>query len=214
MLRPFLLIFLFIFSTQLFGQKYYTKDILKKADSIIISVVGQNVFYNHFQLDSTSYYETKTAFNNDKIKYLTTTKNTNGKIKLIAVRYTFYLKKYEQPSVSTSLLFDKELYLKEPIDTTFIPKFILHETASNFLTKEDILKTAKDKFIKKGIKPIESSLTYDYNKKLYVWTVTNILNEWKGYNDEISREVELLEINASNGQIITFYPNALQAPIH
>lgn len=212
MLRTGLFIFL-ISSTSSFGQRYYTNDILKKADSIMISAVGQSVFHNHFQLDSTSYCKTKTTFN-DEITYLTRTKSTNGKIKLIAVRYIFYLNKFEQPSVSTSVIFDKELNLKQPLDTAFIPKFILQQTASDFLTKEDVLKIARDSFVKKGIKPIESFLSYDPNKKLYLWTVTNTLSEWKGYNDEVIRQVELLEIDAISGQIVNFYPNALQAPIH
>ena len=179
----------------------------------MISAVGQSVFHNHFQLDSTSYCKTKTTFN-DEITYLTRKKSTNGKIKLIAVRYIFYLNKFEQPSVSTSVIFDKELNLKQPLDTAFIPKFILQQTASDFLTKEDVLKIARDNFVKKGIKPIESFLSYDPNKKLYLWTVTNTLSEWKGSNDEVIRQVELLEINAISGQIVNFYPNALQAPIH
>ena len=104
--------------------------------------------------------------------------------------------------------------MKQPLDTAFIPKFILKQTASDFLTKEDVLKIARDSFVKKGIKPIESFLSYDPNKKLYLWTVTNTLSEWKGYNDEVIRQVELLEIDAISGQIVNFYPNALQAPIH
>lgn len=179
----------------------------------MISAVGQSVFHDHFHLDSTSYCKTKTTFN-DEITYLTRTKSTNGKIKLIAIRYTFYLNKFEQPSVSTSVIFDKELNLEQPLDTAFIPKFILQQTASDFLTKEDVLKIARDNFVKKGIKPIETFLTYNPNKKLYLWTVTNTLNEWNGYNGEVIRQVELLEINAISGRILNFYPNALQAPIH
>jgi hypothetical protein len=212
MLKTVLFIFL-ISSTSLFGQRYSTNDILKKADSIMISAVGLSLFNEHFQLDSTSYCKTRTTFN-DEITYLTRTKSTNGKIKLIAVRYTFYLNKFEQPSVSTSVIFDKDLNLKQPLDTAFIPKFILQQTASDFLTKEDVVKIASDNFAKKGIKPIESFLTYDPNKKSYLWTVTNTLSEWIGNNNEVIRQVELLEINAITGEVVNFYPNALQAPTH
>ena len=197
-----------------FGQKYYTADIIRKADSIIIATVGQRIFDEHFKLDSTSYFESKTSFNDALIKYLTKTKKTRGDIKLVAVRYIFYIKKFEQPSISTGLVLDKYLNLSKLVDTTFIPKFILHGTSNDFLTKEDVLKISKSKFVKNGIKPIETSLTYNYNKNIYVWTVVNIVNEWKGYKDEVSRDIELLEINASNGDIINFYPNALQGPVH
>jgi len=207
-------ILLCFFINYSFGQKYYSADIIKKADSIIVAAVGQKIFEEHYQFDSASYFESKTSFNDDLIKTLSKAKKTKGEIKLINVRYTFYIKKFEQPFVWTGLVFDKNLNLKKPVDTSFIPKFILQGRTNDFLTKDDILEIAKSKFVKKGIKPIETSLTYDHKKNVFVWSVVNIINEWKGYKDEISRDVELLEINAQNGDIITFYPNALQGPIH
>lgn len=214
-MRTIRLAFLFCFITNIsFGQKYYTDDIIKKADSIIIATVGQKIFEEHYTFDSASYFEAKTSFNDALIKTLTKTKKTKGEIKFINVRYTFYIKKFEQPFVWTGLVFDKDLKLDKPVDTSFIPKFIFGGTSNDLLTKEDVLKIAKDKFVKKGIKPIETSLMYDHYKNVYIWTVLNIINEWKGYRDEIYTEVELMEINAMNGNIINFYPNALQGPTH
>jgi hypothetical protein len=197
-----------------FGQKYYSADIIKKADSIMIASVGQKIFEDHYKFDSSSYFESKTSFNDTYIKTLIKTKKTKGKIKSISIRYIFYIKKFEQPSVWTSLLLDSNLNLKKPIDTSFIPKFVLRGTRNDFLTKEDALEIAKHKFLKKEIKPFEASLTYDYYKEKYIWTAINIIDEWKGYKDEINKDVELIEIDASNGNIINFYPNAFQGPIH
>jgi len=197
-----------------FGQKYYSADIIKKADSIMVATVGQKIFDDHYKFDSASYYEAKTSSNDELIKTLTKVKKTKGQIKLINVRYTFYLKKFEQPFVWTGLVFDKDLKLNKPVDTFFIPKFIFSGTSNEFLTKEDVLEIAKDKFVKKGIKPIETSLTYDHYKKVYVWSAVNIINEWKDAYDNIQKEVELLEINAINGQLINFYPNALQGKVY
>ena len=179
----------------------------------MVATVGQKVFNDHYKFDSASYFEAKTSSNNALIKTLTKVKKTKGEIKLINVRYTFYIKKFEQPFVWTGLVFDKNLKLDKPVDTSFIPKFIFRGTPNDLLTKDDVFKIAKDKFVKKGIKQIETSLMYDHYKKVYVWTVVNIINEWKGYKGEISRNIELLEINAINGEIINF-TNALQAPIH
>jgi hypothetical protein len=214
MQKSLISILLCFFINSSFGQKYYSADIIKKADSIMVATVGQKIFDEHYKFDSASYFESKTSFNDDFIKTLTKTKKTRGEIKFINVRYTFYIKKFEQPFVWTGLVFDKSLILKKPVDLSFIPKFILQGTTNDFLTNNEALEIAKSRFVKKGIKPIETSLTYDHNKNLYVWRVVNIINEWKGYNDEISRDVELLEIDATNRKIITFYPNALQGPIH
>ena len=209
----FIILFCFILISS-FGQKYYSADIMKRADSIMVATVGQKIFDDHYKFDSASYFETKTSSNDALIKTLTKVKKTKGQIKLINVRYTFYINKFEQPFVWTGLVFDKDLKLNKPVDTSFIPKFIFSGTLNEFLTKEDVLKMAKIKFVKNAIKPIETSLMYEHYKKVYVWTVANIINEWKGYKDEVSRDVELLAINAVNGDIINFYPNALQGPIH
>lgn len=180
----------------------------------MIATVGQKIFNDHYKFDSASYFEAKTSSNNALIKTLIKVKKTKGEIKLINVRYTFYIKKFEQPFVWTGLVFDKDLKLNKPVDTSFIPKFIFRGTPNDFLTKEDILKIAKDKFVKKAIKPIETSLTYDHYKKVYVWSVVNIINEWKDAYNNIQKEVELLEVNAINGQLINFYPNALQGKVY
>ena len=48
----FLIFFCFILISS-FGQRYKTVDIIKKTDSLIISMVGQDVFNEHYQLDTT-----------------------------------------------------------------------------------------------------------------------------------------------------------------
>lgn len=206
--------FLGLLTVSSYGQEYYSADIIKKADSIMVATVGQKVFDEHYTLESTSYYELITSSNHKYIKTLTKAKKIKGAITVINVRYAFYIKKSAPPLIWTSLVFDKVLNLTKPVDTSYIPKFILRGTANDFLTEEEVLQIARSRFVKKGIKPFESTLTYDHNQNIYVWSVVNIINEWKGYKNEISREVESLEINAANGNIITFYPNALQGPVH
>jgi hypothetical protein len=60
-MRKIRLAILFCFITNFsFGQKYYSVEIIKKADSIIIATVGQKIFEEHYKFDSASYFETKT----------------------------------------------------------------------------------------------------------------------------------------------------------
>jgi hypothetical protein len=200
-------------SILLFGQRYSTDGIIKKADSLLAASVGKDIFKEYFRLDSTSYFETKTTFQQAKIKYLTKSKRTSGKLHLISVRYNFYIRLFN-PYITTSVVFDQYLHLQQPIETSFIPQFIWDRKKNNFLAETDALQMATAKFVKKGIKPLDAELTYDSYRKLYLWTVTNIISEYKGYNDEISREVEFLEINAINGRILNYYPDALQGHIH
>jgi hypothetical protein len=210
------LLFLFGISSTSFGQKYKTADIIKRADSLIISVVGQNVFANNYTLDSTKDIESwqKTYDKEKKIKRLVLNSKITRHFSLIAIDYVFYINKYERPFFPTRILLDKNLNAQFSIDTTFIPKYILRGTKNDMLQESDALKIAKAKLIRPGIKPFEASLTYDYSKKIYVWTVLNIINESKDNNINPWRDVEFLELNALTGQILNYQFDALQGSLH
>jgi hypothetical protein len=213
MRKSLLLILSCFISTLLFGQRYSTDAIIKKADSLLISSVGRDIFKEHFRLDSSSYFETQTTFNLSKKKCLTKTRRTNGKIRFISVRYAFFFKQFD-PHITTRVDFDQYLRLQWPIELSFIPSFVRDTTKAGFLTETEALRIAKTKLVKKGIKLWEMDLRYDPGRKLYLWTVTNITAEDKGYNGEINKQIEFLEIDAMNGTILNYYPTALQVYIH
>jgi hypothetical protein len=209
-----LLVLTFSISTLLFGQRYAADVIIKKADSLLISAVGKDIFKEHFRLDSSSYFETQTIFHESKTKYLTRTRRTNGKIRLISVRYAFFFKLFN-PYITTSIYFDQYLHLQRPIELSFIPLFVRDTTKPGFLTETDAMRIAKTKFVKKGIKTWDAALRYDPFRKLYLWTVTNTTAEYKGgYNEETYKEMELLEIDGLTGKILNYYPGALEGPLH
>mgnify|MGYP001547941601 FL=1 len=187
-----------------------TVDIIRKADRLIISVVGQNVFNNNYQLDSTKETESwqKTYGKERGIKHISLASKITRHFKYISVDYIFYVKKFEQPSALTSILLDKDLNPKDTVNTSFIPKFILQNTKDDFLSNEQTLAIAKSRFKKQGLK-IESRIYYDPDRKDYVWEFTNVLEEFTGG----SRSVEFIEIDPVNGQTITFY-EALQGQLH
>ena len=114
------------------------------------------------------------------------------------------------PSVSTipACAPPKILKFKNPVDTSFIPQFILQKTKANFLTKEQALNIAKSKFKKQGLK-IESRIYYDPQRKEYVWEITNILEEFA----DGSRSVEFIKINPITGETIKIL-DAIQGQVH
>ena len=65
----FIILFCFILISS-FGQKYYSADIIKRADSIMVATVGQKIFDDHYKFDSASYFEAKTSSNDALIKTL------------------------------------------------------------------------------------------------------------------------------------------------
>jgi hypothetical protein len=177
-MSKYLTLFLLWVSSSSFEQRYKTVDIIKTADSLIISIVGKDIFKEHYQLDTTSEIDpVQQAIDKEqKIKHISLASKYSRHFNFISADFIFYLKRNEDPSIPTSLIFDKNLHLKYPIDTSFIPKFILQKTVDNFISKEQALKIAKSKFNKQGLK-IESRIYYDPNRNDYVWEITNVLEE-------------------------------------
>jgi len=216
MYKFYILIILLTTSGISFGQKYNTVDIIKRTDSIIIAAVGKNVFDNNYSLDSTKEGEAwqKTYDKERKIKRIVLGSKTTKHFTFIAVDYIFYINKYQKPFYQTRIILDKNLNSQFPVDTSFIPKYILRGTKSDFLTESAALEIAKAKFRKKGTKSLEASLTYDYTRKFYIWTVENILNETKDAYGAPWRQIEYLELNAVTGQILNYQQNSLQGRVY
>ncbi len=173
MYKFYILIILLETSGTSFGQKYKTLDIIKTADSIIFSAVGRNVFDNNYSLDSTKEEEAwqKNYNRESKIQRIVLSSKITKYFTFIAVDYIFYINKYQKPYYQTRIILDKNLNPQFPVDTSFIPKYILRGIKSNFLTESAALETASSKFAKQGIKPLEAFLTYDYDRKFYLWTI-------------------------------------------
>lgn len=203
---------LFIFSISSFTQRFKTAAIIKKSDSLIIEIVGQDVFNEHFKLDTTSDF-LLAIIDGEDAKPISINKKVNRHFKYLSVSYFFYLKESKEPVAKTAIVFDKKLNLIYQIDTSLIPSSILQHQETNFLSEEQVLKIGNSTFQKNGIKPIEASLNYDYSRKIYVWTVINTLWESRFSNEEISRSIEFLEVDARTGKILNFC-EALQAPLH
>jgi hypothetical protein len=199
--NAFMIIALLCICANLFGQRFKTSEIIRKADSLIITVVGQDVFREHFKLDTTSdFYNNNVMVNEETAKPLSVKKKSYKNFKFLSVSYIFFIRKPDEPSARTTIVFDKKLNLHFPVDTSFIPKFILQNTADNFLTKEDAINISASRFKKKGIK-IESKLFYDFGQKQYVWEIINIIEEFS----IDTKRIEYVKINPLNGEIIKYF---------
>jgi hypothetical protein len=210
--RLFFSLILFI-STNSYGQQYYSADIIKKADSIMQATVGERIFKQYLHYDSSSYYEFKNFSGKTKWKTLTAFKETKGKFKNISVRYLFCLNKYDIYCLSTSIEFDSSLNQKGKVSTYFIPEYVLDNTECNFITDTAALNIAKSKFTRQGIKPITAGLTYDHNRKLYIWTVDNTLTKKIDSFGKNYGEIQIVEIDALTGKVLNFWPDAIYGPV-
>jgi hypothetical protein len=89
----------------------------------------------------------------------------------------------------------------------------MNNTECSFITDTAALNIAKSKFTRQGIKPINAGLTYDHNKKLYIWSVDNILTKNIDSYGKNYGEIQIVEIDALTGKVLNFYPHALYGPL-
>lgn len=83
----------------------------------------------------------------------------------------------------------------------FIPNFLWKNQETNFIPKEIALKIAVENFKKDGIKIENPELFFDIKLKLYVYMITNKLNEYQNSAGKPSGNTEVIKINAENGKI-------------
>jgi hypothetical protein len=205
-----------VFSLRLlivFGQQYQAEDILKKADSILIAHVGEKVFKEHYKYDQHSYYSYEDKRGKTRWKTLTDNKITKRGFREIALRYIFCIHQYNAICNTTTIRLDNNLKLIGEINTEFIPEYIRNNAASNIMADTTVLSLAKTVFTKPGVKPPSLRLSYDFNRKLYIWFVDNIITESLAANGDRYGRIETVEINALTGKIIAHHPEALYGHI-
>ncbi|WP_313100149.1 hypothetical protein [Epilithonimonas sp.] len=193
----FLLIFSFIINH---AQKLKTSDVLKASDSILLQKTNPELF-NFFTLSVGSYYKYSKK-NTVKIGKFLSKKRLKNEVLEIWVAYNFNYPNIIGVRGGNWVKLDSKLNLIEPISLEFIPNFLWKKQNSNFISTELALKIAIENFKKNGIKIEKPELFYDYKIKLYVYMITNKLNEYKNAADKPSGNTEVIKINAENGKIV------------
>ena len=213
MRKLFLIASILIIPTISFGQRYYSKEIIKKTDSIMKAAVGERIFNQYFHYDTQSYYEYKNFWGNKDWKTLTDTKRTKGKFKNMRVRYLFCLDTFNISCLMTWVQLDSNLNKIDSVDISFIPDYVLENKSCNFINDKYALQIAQETFTKKGIKPVSISLSYDRKKNIYYWRADNVLTENTDSFDSKYGQVQYVDIDALTGKVIAFFPDAIYAPV-
>lgn len=202
---------LVFFSAITYGQRYYPKDIITKADSIMKITVGDRIFNKYYHYSTDCYYQYKNARGKTHWKALTLTKRTKKIFNGMYVNYLFCLDTFNIACLTSSVHFDGNLKRTDSIQVDFIPAYVWEGKKCNFITDSMALTIAKQTFTRPGIKPIKMGLEYDYKKKAYSWNVTNTITE---NTDGLGRkygDMQLCTIDAMSGKVIDF-TNALFTP--
>ena len=186
-----------------FGQQYSSANIIKKADSILVAAVGKKVFTDYYHYDPSSYYEYRNKSGKIMWKDLAHSKRTTGSFIKVSVRYLFCLHNYDIPCNTTFIEFDSLLNMTKPLNSDFIPDYVIRNDSCNFISDSSALTIAKNNFKEKGIHPTHIYLEWDYKEKLYVWTAENVLTEQKDAFGNNYGQLELIRIQALNGTILS-----------
>jgi hypothetical protein len=212
-MRKLLTFSLLIISLNSVAQRYQAADIIKRADSVIISKVGKKVFDQYFAY-SYSNFEYSNWLGKPKTKVLRKTGQTNGKFHVARVVYAFCLKVYNVDCIRNWVYLDNKSIIKTTIQMEYIPEYVWNQDTCNFISDQRALEIAASVFKKKGMKTPEKTLFYDDQINRYLWRVTQKITEFENGRGETYGEIEIVELDALTGSIKSHYPDAVYAPLH
>ena len=184
-------------------QRYfsYTRPLgtIRKAEFYLEKAVGTELF-EYFELGSDSYYEYQTKSGKSKWREINKGKKTKGKF-INGKNINFVLKhpdfKYSYTTKTVYVELDSNLNLIRDVYIDKIPKFLLRNQPSDWLTENKIDSIVEKQNLKKSIKPFSKRLEFDSKTKEYYWIVFNTLYKEKCFSDE-----EILHINPVSGVIL------------
>ena len=202
-MRKTLLTTIFLLITY-FGQSqsYLTSEVIEKAGFYLKESVGEELF-EFFELDPDSYYEYVTKSGKTKWNKINKGKWTKGRfINGDDIRFT--LKHPEFPYLYINkriyVKLDSLLNLSQEINLFRIPKFLLRNEPSDWLTDKELDVIITNQNLKKGVKTISKRIEFDFKSSEYYWIIFNTLYEEKCFSD-----YEILHINPVTGNIKKHY---------
>lgn len=185
-----------------FSQTYLTSEVIEKAEFYLKDAVGDPLF-EYFELGPNSFYEYKTKSGKSKWKEITKGKRTKGTfINGKNINFVLNHPDFQYPYVSKTVYveFDSDLNLIREVYIDQIPKFLLYNRTSDWLTESELDSIIKLQNLKKPIEPISKHLEFNTKTKEYYWIVFNTLYKEKCFSDE-----EILHINPISGNIIKHF---------
>lgn len=190
-----------IISLSMFSQKTKTENIIKTSDSILTASVGQNLF-KYFKISEGSYYKYKKNNNHKTTGKFLSKRVLHKNVSEIWVLYHFENEQLQNVRSGLWIKLNEKLKLIEPLKIEFIPDFLKNNLPSNFMTNENVEKIAVKSFKEKGFEISKPILTFDEKKGKYIFYSTNKLTKYINANGKDCGEMEIIEIDALNGEVL------------
>ena len=185
-----------------FSQTYLTSEVIEKAEFHLKEAVGDSLF-KYFELGPNSDYKYQTKTGKYKWKDISKGKKTKGKfidgkhINFVLNHPDFqylYIRKTVYVELDSNLNLIREVYVDQ------IPKFLLRNEPSDWLSENKIDSIVTKQNLKSPVEPFSKRFEFDTKTKEYYWIVFNTLYKEKCFSDE-----EILNINPVSGIVLKHY---------
>ena len=202
MKKSIIILILILTCESSFSQTYPTSEVIEKAEHYLNDAVGDSLF-EYFKLGPNSYYEYKTKSGKSKWRDISKGKKTKGKF-INGKNINFVLNhpdfQYPYTTKTVYVQLDSTLNLIRLVNIDKIPKFLLRNEPSDWLTDNEIDNIIEQQNLKKPVEPVSKRLEFDTKSKKYYWMVFNTLYKEKCLSDE-----EILHINPISGIVLKHY---------
>ena len=185
-----------------FSQTYLTSEVIEKAEFHLKEAVGDSLF-KYFELGPNSDYKYQTKTGKYKWKDISKGKKTKGKfidgkhINFVLNHPDFqylYIRKTVYVELDSNLNLIREVYVDQ------IPKSLLRNEPSDWLSENKIDSIVTKQNLKSPVEPFSKRFEFDTKTKEYYWIVFNTLYKEKCFSDE-----EILNINPVSGIVLKHY---------
>lgn len=200
-MRKFILLGLLLFFFKTYSQPTRTRDAVVISDSLLKSQIGDRLF-QYFNISEGSYYNYTDRRNKQWTGKFLGKKRLPKSFVTLNFLYHFNYPEIKGIKGGLWLRFDKDFKLIDTLHFEFIPKFLIDNKPSEFISVDSALA-----IVISNIKPNSykiSTPTLAYNKKIkqYTYSASHDLTIILNNAGKDIGEFEIIEINATTGSLI------------
>ncbi|WP_225000374.1 PepSY domain-containing protein [Cesiribacter sp. SM1] len=203
-MRYLILLVCLVLSQNIFAQRIKTQQVLKAADSILKSRVG-DVLFKMFQVSEGSYHTYLTSSGREVSGKFLSKKKLRKSTESIHVLYHFNYPDIEGIRGGSWIILDDKLKPTNSIDLAYIPDFVKKKNPSTFLEKERASRIAQDSFKENGVRATEPELRFEQKYGKYIYQINNILTSTISPGGQETGQMEIAEVDAETGEVLAVY---------
>ncbi|MGC4099971.1 hypothetical protein [Ferruginibacter sp.] len=198
-MRKFILPGLLLFCFTTYAQR--TKKAVVIADSILRSQIGDRLF-QYFSVSGGSYYSYAGRKGKQRTWRFLQKKRLPKSFVTLNFLYHFDYPKIEGVRGGLWLIVDKDFQLIDSLNFEFIPKFIVENKPSEFISVDSASAIVQSNSKPNSYKVSIPILSYDEKSKQYIYTASHTLTVVLNATGKDMGDFEVIEINATTGNII------------